>query len=160
MILRTLLIAASLATLSISLGCDSGPPEDATESTSAAEVEQEARELLEVTQDYGRSQQQMLERQAQESLDDLDAAIGKLQAKLKDASEDAKTGLEHALDRAEQARDDIATEMADMKDATADRWEQASRRISAAVEEAREARREVGRALTGTDTAMANRDEN
>ena len=152
MTLRTLFIGATVAGLTLSLGCDASPPPDESETASAAQVKQEAKELMEATKDYGRGQQQILEREARESLDELNAGIQQLQANMDDASNEAKAELQRALDRAERARDSIATEVSDLQDATENRWERAARRMSAAVDEAREARREIGRALAGKDT--------
>lgn len=157
--LRMLLIGATLASLALAPGCDSSPPESETETASAAQVKQEAKDLIEATKDYGRGQQQILEREAQQSLDELNAGIQALQANLDDASDEAKAELEHALDRAQRARETIATEVADLKDASENRWERAARRMSAAMEEAREARREIGDALAGTTGDQANREE-
>jgi len=149
MISRLAVVSGALA-LAVGIGCgsESSEPPD----VSAADVEKEAREALDVAADYTAEQRQKMMERARLSIDEAKRELTDARSSLTKIREEARGELENAIDRAQRAQDALAAEIAELQQAGADQWATSQKRVSAALVEMEEARREIGAALSGDDT--------
>lgn len=122
---------------------------DESQSTTAAEVEQETREAMETAGDYAATQRAELASKALQARRDLDAAIQDASQRLSEVPDQAKAELETAIEDAKQARDSLGEQIDGLKQQGSARWETTRERLMSALDEVEEARREIGSALRG-----------
>jgi hypothetical protein len=94
-----------------------------------------------------------LRRSADTAQRDAQREIEQAREKVAAMPDEARQGLDTAIDRAERARDDLSDRIDELEEAGEARWEATRQRVSDAIDELAEARREVAAALSGDTSA-------
>lgn len=114
---------------------------------SAANVRQEAAEVIEAISQYVETQREALETRTQKFVDRVNTEVEQAGKQMKEVPAESRAALQRAIHRAEAAKKKADKELADIRDATGEKWESAKKRLTAALEEVEEARQEVSDAL-------------
>lgn len=132
-------------------GCSGGSEE--IPDTSAADVKQEAAEMVNTASNYAETQRRELAARAQKAADEIANELSEAREELEGLPAGTQDQLRTAIERAEQARKTVGDEIADLQKAGKNSWETARDRLAAALDEMKEAREEVTAALAGRPTS-------
>ena len=101
--------------------------------SSAAEIQQESKNMINSIQDYTMEQKEALQKQVQDQINNLSDKINDLEAKSENATDEAKATLQEATADLNQKLETVKVQMQQLENATAETWENAKGELSAAM---------------------------
>jgi gas vesicle protein len=115
--------------------------------SSAAEVQQASKNMIDSIQDYTVEQKEALQEQVQDQISNLSDKINDLQAKSENATDEAKAALQEATADLNQKLETVKAQMQQLETATADTWENVKGELSAALRDVEDAYKEAASRL-------------
>jgi TolA-binding protein len=101
--------------------------------SSAAEIQQASKEMIDSIQDYSIEQKEALRKQVQDQINNLSGKINDLQAKSENVTDEAKAALQEATADLNQKLETVKGQMQQLENATADTWDNVKGELSAAM---------------------------
>jgi len=101
--------------------------------SSAAEIQQESKNMINSIQDYTMEQKEALQKQVQAQINNLSDKINDLEAKSENATDEAKATLQEATADLNQKLETVKVQMQQLENATAETWENVKGELSAAM---------------------------
>ena len=101
--------------------------------SSAADIQQASKNMIDSIQDYSIEQKEVLQKQVQDQINNLSDKINDLQAKSENATDEAKAALQEATADLNQKLETVRGQIPQLENATAETWENVKGELSAAM---------------------------
>lgn len=115
--------------------------------SSAAEIQQASKDMIDSIQDYSMEQKEALQKQVQDQINNLSGKINDLQAKSENATAEVKAALQEATADLKQKLKTVKAQIQQLEKATADTWEHVKGELSAAMRDVEDAYNEAASQL-------------
>jgi hypothetical protein len=135
-----------IVTITLTVACGEQGTETSSKEeieSSAAEIQQASKNMIDSIQDYSMEQKEVLQKQVQDQINNLSDKINDLQAKSENATEEAKAALQEATADLKQKLKTVKAQIQQLENATADTWENVKGELSAAMRDVEDAYNEA-----------------